>query len=127
VEAIMTKQPTARSDHEQFRQILRARRAQLLGQMAELEGDLQSLRETVEIESVEEGQEQSLAAVLESLDEHDRAEVEAIDAALQRISDGRYGICAAFGAAIPPARLQALPTALFCVPCAAARESPRKS
>lgn len=41
-----------------------------------------------------------------------------IRAALQRIADGTYGICANCGATIAPARLQALPTATLCINCA---------
>lgn len=42
-----------------------------------------------------------------------------IRAALQRIADGSYGICANCGADIAPARLEALPTATLCIGCAA--------
>lgn len=41
-----------------------------------------------------------------------------IRAALQRIRDGEYGVCANCGEAIAPARLQALPTATLCINCA---------
>ena len=35
-----------------------------------------------------------------------------------RLSAGSYGLCQRCGAAIAPARLQALPTAAFCLGCA---------
>ena len=38
--------------------------------------------------------------------------------AKQRLSGGSYGLCQRCGAAIAPARLQALPTAAFCLGCA---------
>ena len=38
--------------------------------------------------------------------------------AKQRLSAGSYGLCQRCGAAIAPARLQALPTAAFCLGCA---------
>ncbi len=41
-----------------------------------------------------------------------------IRAALQRIADGSYGLCANCGAKIAPARLEALPTATLCINCA---------
>jgi DnaK suppressor protein len=37
--------------------------------------------------------------------------------ALTRVSDGEYGICAECGAAIPAARLLAVPDATTCVAC----------
>lgn len=40
-----------------------------------------------------------------------------IDAALQRIEDGIYGVCASCGQEIPPARLEANPWASLCIDC----------
>jgi DnaK suppressor protein len=45
--------------------------------------------------------------------------------ALAKLEDGTYGICDSCGAAIPPARLKALPDSVLCLGCsAAARRSP---
>src|SRR5579875_3189678 len=41
-----------------------------------------------------------------------------INAALERIDNGTYGKCARCGKPIPPARLRALPYALYDVACA---------
>ena len=40
-----------------------------------------------------------------------------IDAALARIDDGTYGVCADCSTQIPPRRLEALPFATLCVSC----------
>ncbi len=45
-----------------------------------------------------------------------------ISAALQRIEDGEYGTCQCCDAPINPKRLEADPTALYCVDCAARLE-----
>lgn len=42
-----------------------------------------------------------------------------IDAALARVRDGSYGTCETCGRPIPPARLEARPSASRCVGCAA--------
>ena len=52
-----------------------------------------------------------------ALGERESAELIAIDAALQRIADGSYGLCVDCGVAISTARLHANPTALRCVDC----------
>jgi DnaK suppressor protein len=52
-----------------------------------------------------------------ALEERESAELVAIDAALQRIADGSYGLCVDCGASIATARLHANPTALRCVGC----------
>lgn len=41
-----------------------------------------------------------------------------VDTALAEQAAGHYGVCVRCGAAIPPGRLEILPTATRCVPCA---------
>ena len=48
----------------------------------------------------------------------ERKLLEQIDEALQRIDDGRYGICEGGGEMIPRKRLDAIPWAKYCVECA---------
>lgn len=45
-------------------------------------------------------------------------ELAEIDAALGRVADGTYGICARCGRAIPAERMEVRPTAQLCVTCA---------
>ncbi|SDZ49227.1 transcriptional regulator, TraR/DksA family [Variovorax sp. YR634] len=49
--------------------------------------------------------------------EIDRTRLEAIELALARLADGRYGVCEDCGAEIPRARLFAQPTAVRCAAC----------
>ena len=57
-------------------------------------------------------------ALLQSLDQT----VKQIDAALYRLRQGQYGLCAKCSEPIPLSRLQALPFATLCVPCQSVRE-----
>jgi DnaK suppressor protein len=43
--------------------------------------------------------------------------LERIDAALERIRDGQFGICQVCSAEIPLPRLEALPFTLYCINC----------
>ena len=106
------------------RQMLTRRRA-LYEQVADTEADLRALAVNVEPEAVEEGQEENLARLLARLDDAGKAEIVAIDGALERIARGDYGRCVACGTPIDPARLAVLPAAEACLPCARAREMPR--
>lgn len=108
---------------EEFRSALLAQRRRLFAQVVQLEDDLRWLDEDVEPEVVEEGQEQTIARLLERLDERGRAEIAAIDRALTRIERGEYGVCRACGEPIPLARQRAVPTADTCLPCAKMREA----
>lgn len=56
-------------------------------------------------------------ALLDKLNEQDSNRLDMIDAALDRVRNGVYGICVDCGKEIPQARLKALPYAAMCVPC----------
>ncbi len=60
--------------------------------------------------------------VVESLDERTREQIVLIKQALKRMDDDEWQYCIECGEKIPAARLQALPTTIFCVTCAEARE-----
>jgi DnaK suppressor protein len=62
--------------------------------------------------------ERSQVAALIRLAEFDLAEVEA---ALQRLEQGTYGVCEACGDPIGEGRLDARPAARWCIRCAASR------
>lgn len=104
--------------------LLTQRRA-LFAQVAREEEDLRWLATNVEPEAVEEGQEENIARLLTRLDDAGKAEIERIDRALARIVGGDYGQCVSCGKPIPAARLEALPAAAECLPCAKAKELPR--
>lgn len=52
----------------------------------------------------------------------DIREMRDVDAALARIDDGSYGVCADCGETIRSARLRAFPVAKRCIACQTARE-----
>lgn len=47
--------------------------------------------------------------------EAEQATLAQVNAALQRLDEGKYGICARCGKPIPPRRLEAIPYAIYCV------------
>lgn len=57
--------------------------------------------------------------VLRQLEDAASVEVAAINAALDRLEQGRYGICVLCQRPIGAARLAVVPYALYCVTCAA--------
>jgi RNA polymerase-binding protein DksA len=52
-----------------------------------------------------------------TLEGNEERALEQIDAALQRIEDGTYGICLKRGEQIGPERLEAAPWATLCIDC----------
>jgi DnaK suppressor protein len=65
----------------------------------------------------DQGEQVQRDEVREAEQNRDATELADIDAALQRMDSGRYGECIDCGIDIPPARLQAQPSAARCVAC----------
>lgn len=101
--------------HEATAETLRARLQELESRAGEIEDDL---RHPLDADSSEQAvdlaDDESLAGVSGVL----RREIADIRAALARIEDGNYGVCARCGAEISARRLEALPTATRCIDCA---------
>lgn len=89
-------------------------KARLLARKVELVLDPD---EPVSADSDERAVERQDDEVLEAMGEAGLAELRGIDAALDRIAHGRYGICARCGEDIAPARLDAVPHAALCQAC----------
>jgi RNA polymerase-binding transcription factor DksA len=70
---------------------------------------------------------QSRRDLLDSLAEWYLDETTRIDDALERLTEGRYGICLGCLEAIEPHRLEAAPEAAFCLECQKSREALTKT
>jgi DnaK suppressor protein len=57
-----------------------------------------------------------------NLSEADRKKLELVEDALERIEEGKYGICDACGCIIAVPRLEALPFTKLCIACKAQEE-----
>jgi DnaK suppressor protein len=104
-----------------FQQTLEAQRTNLLAQIAQQRGGLTGRAEVAaeHFARHEDSDAQThTARDLEfAINEHETAELGAIDAALARVSAGTYGQCIDCDAAIPQTRLNAAPEAARCVSC----------
>ncbi|RVU46253.1 TraR/DksA family transcriptional regulator [Rubrivivax rivuli] len=68
--------------------------------------------------------ERDIAAALTAAEQR---ELQATGAALQRLTQGAYGLCSDCGTTIPFDRLKVEPSALRCVPCESTHEAARGS
>jgi RNA polymerase-binding protein DksA len=60
--------------------------------------------------------------MIEAIGSQELKRLKLIDAALTRISQGKYGLCVKCGKRIPQDRLAAIPYALMCIDCKTAEE-----
>jgi DnaK suppressor protein len=109
---------------EHQRVLLAAERNNYTRQAEELRAQAEALaleHEPGDVQFDEDGGEGGTANVDRELDLHlsaqAQAAIEEIDAALDKIADGTYGICESCGNPVPKARLEALPHARLCVSC----------
>lgn len=114
------------------RSSLEAERRRTTRRLADLRGDyrgfVEASRDTnADDEHDPEGatiafERSQVGALVLQAEEHLRA----VDAALERLEDGSYGICVACGRPIPQGRLEVRPTALTCVGCATSAEGSQR-
>ena len=102
------------------RTILKARRAELAGDLLHIEDQLD---DTPTKDWEDRASERQGDEVLEALGHVELAELKRIDAALDRINDGTYGTCLSCGDPISDARLELLPDAALCRACAHAAQA----
>jgi DnaK suppressor protein len=122
----MTK--ATKADPDRFlaeqRSLLMAERATYEGQATSLQAEAEALAEDMEPGDTQFDEESGEGGTMSVERERDltllaqvRAALEEIDRALAKIDAGTYGVCEQCGAAIPKARLKALPHAALCVAC----------
>ena len=100
---------------EEQAKILKARRAEIAGELSEIE---QALDAPMPKDWEDRASERQGDEVLESLGHVEMAELKRIDAALARIDAGTYGICLKCDEPISDERLAVVPDAALCKSCA---------
>jgi RNA polymerase-binding protein DksA len=99
-------------DH--FRARLLEERERIVRRLEGLRDELSGLQEMPR-ELEEWAQEEKDRDILIRLEERESVELRRIQAALERIDDGSYGLCQICGRSIPRDRLEELPTAFRCI------------
>lgn len=111
-------------DGDVARATLLAKRAEALERLRGLDASFTDIVEAAQDSNLddEHDPEGTTVAVsraqVSSLAAETRLNLDAIDAALERVGAGTYGICSQCGRPIAPARLDALPATSRCISCA---------
>jgi RNA polymerase-binding protein DksA len=101
-----------------FKNRLLSRKAELSERLTRIEKDLDAPKSN---DDDDRAIEKETDEVMEALGDAGLVELRAIDAALDRIDNGHYGVCLRCGESIAEERLEAVPHAVFCIAC---REEP---
>ncbi|MFF0267726.1 TraR/DksA family transcriptional regulator [Kribbella sp. NPDC004536] len=110
---------------EEARVLLEAQRREALRRLASLTGDFHEVVAASRDSNADDEHDPEGATIafersqVTSLVQQVERQLAEIEAAFERLSTGRYGICERCAQPIPPARLQARPAARTCITCAA--------
>ncbi len=111
--------PFTGADLEHFRELLLERRARILQSVNAMESE--ALKEAGQDFSVDHmadhGSDNFEQALTLSLVEEETKELAEIDAALERVRNGAYGICEGTGEPIGRERLEAIPYTRYSIEC----------
>ena len=102
---------------DSYEKILRDRQRELYRRLHKIEADFEEPRNP---DDDDRATERSNDEVLDEMGQAGQDELRAIDAALDRIANGTFGICVKCGREISQERLKAVPYTPFCRECAAA-------
>lgn len=106
------------------RDLLAEERRRTTQRLADLRGDYRGFVEASQDSNADDEHDPEGATIafersqVGALVQQAEAHLDEIDAALARIDDGTYGVCAVCGQPIPAGRLEVRPTATTCVGCA---------
>lgn len=109
--ATLTRQDDARMT-------LTARRAELTQRLARLASDRRRELDPLSADADDQAIQRENDEVIDSIAAATQGELQAIDAALRRLDEGRYGVCEICRNPIEPSRLRALPQTTECQHCA---------
>jgi RNA polymerase-binding protein DksA len=118
----------------EFRTRLEEERDQLTAIIRQLDAEVQELgdyeeteRATLSDHPADSGTELYEQEQAITLERNERALLERVEHALERLDAGEYGQCERCGREIPFERLEALPYATFCITCQVAVERERSA
>ena len=106
------------------RALLEEERSRTTQRLADLRGDYRGFVEASKDSNADDEHDPEGATIafersqVEALARQLQQHLRELEAAEQRLADGRYGRCERCGVAIPAARLEARPAARTCVACA---------
>ncbi|MBN2407603.1 MAG: TraR/DksA family transcriptional regulator [Elusimicrobia bacterium] len=102
---------------EKLRKELQQQRSELIEELEKVKKREESYMNNEVGDDIDKASENIQREILFYFSDHDRHRMDAIDDALQKIDEGRFGICESCGKKIGSDRLNAIPYARLCIKC----------
>ncbi|OED40808.1 dimethylmenaquinone methyltransferase [Endozoicomonas sp. (ex Bugula neritina AB1)] len=107
------------ANHEKLQSLLLSRRDELNERLGSIKRDATRKNSA---DWSEQAQERENDEVIDALGNEAMIELQKVNRALDRITEGEYGLCQSCGRGIPEGRLEIMPYADMCVGCAEAND-----
>ena len=117
-----TSRPLPPGIVQEFGRALNEARTELLRAVATTEAELHAIEEREIGAPLEDAGRVVLQGILAKLDDREQVEFDDIEAGLERLRSGTFGVCEGCRGEIPMLRLRAIPTARRCLTCQSIRE-----
>jgi len=102
---------------EYFRKKLECKREELLHTIARIEQEGRAADEDTTVHLADKAANSYTKEFLFGQTDHERAILQLVEEALQRVKNGNYGLCVHCGEEIQQKRLEAVPWARHCISC----------
>ena len=110
--------------HEMEHELISMRK-ELLDKLTEDNVDFRDMVNSMGIkDSIDVAADDMAFKKMEAINKHEASRLRAIENALARIHNGRYGVCLKCGKKIPEERLRGIPYSVLCFECKNAEELP---
>lgn len=110
------------SFEKRIEESLITKKRSLIEKITESNNEFRGMKSGTAKDSIDLASDDLIAQRLEAISHHDATQLQAVENALNRLYTGRYGKCFKCGKKIPESRLEAVPTAVFCIECQSASE-----
>jgi len=111
-----------KKDTKKYEKILEEKKKQIITELLRDNEDYSGLSDESMGDLVDQAYKMAEKDLIFGMGQNEKATLQMIDAALERITDGSFGSCIACGQEIEPKRLEIMPYALKCIKCKTAEE-----
>ncbi len=114
---LMREIPMENDKVKKYLSTLEEKKAELLKRVSALAMDKTRQKGAISADFEDQAQDVENDEVVDSLEGLELDQINQIDQAIQRIGNGKFGICVNCGEAIPESRLKAMPSSPTCIQC----------
>jgi RNA polymerase-binding protein DksA len=111
-----------KKDAKRYEKILEEKKKELITELLHDNEDYSGLSDESMGDLVDQAYKMAEKDLIFGMSQNEKATLQMINAALERIADGTFGVCAACGLHIEPKRLEIMPYAIKCIKCKTVEE-----